>query len=787
MTELSDNKFSVDDILNEYSKKKEQKSKSKSTFNVDEFFASSQVSVNENKKKSFDFNINDNNSGFAPENNANKATTPLPENNINEKTNLKSENNISDNINSKENALKPLRRNSGNTEIIESILKMKKERIFSKTAEIVPINRKNINDINLEITDKIIPKTEQIPIGSIIDEDAKMQMLEEKRSKRIKDFVLTNTKSLDTDSLFEEESDDFSEIDDAPEIADEISQLKGNIIVRIIFLAIASIISTYTAFANDFAWPVVDLFSITQNPQSYLFINIVIGFLTVFVSSSVIVSGIKNLFKLNADCDSICSIGIIGSLISAVLILFNSQQLQQGTVHIFICVSILSLLFNSIGRLLIINRTELNFKYISGDNEKHGLFQIEDQDTASRFTRGSVSGFPSLTSMKKTEFINDFLKTSFNPDISDAFCKKAVPITLISSLVIALLSLFFNTSLDISARLVIAVSVFSGTTALASCFAIMFVTNLPLARATKQLLLSSACMISYQAVEEFSDTNSVLLDVSQLFPEGSVELVNLKQISSSTIEEGILIAASLSCHANSILKPTFYKMLKGKIEMLYPVESYLYEDTLGLSGWISNKRVLLGTRELMKNHSIEGLPSLAKEVDYAKGNLVLYLSVSGEITTMFIIKIKASLGVAKWLKELSNQRITVILRSVDSIISLTFLSDVFKVPSETFKLIPFRHHKKFDELTTFEPQVSTPLVCSGKFQSFAMLISTIRKIAKTSVFGVSFAVASLCTGLLLSLTMALLSSYSELTASVIILINLAWAVITYLAISIKRF
>ena len=34
--------------------------------------------------------------------------------------------------------------------------------------------------------------------------------------------------SLDTDSLFEEESDDFSEIDDAPEIADEISQLKGN-------------------------------------------------------------------------------------------------------------------------------------------------------------------------------------------------------------------------------------------------------------------------------------------------------------------------------------------------------------------------------------------------------------------------------------------------------------------------------------------------------------------------------------------------------------------------------
>ena len=141
------------------------------------------------------------------------------------------------------------------------------------------------------------------------------------------------------------------------------------------------------------------------------------------------------------------------------------------------------------------------------------------------------------------------------------------------------------------------------------------------------IFASSVRITSYNVCYTKLLRNSVLLDVSQLFPEGSVELVNLKQISSSTIEEGILIAASLSCHANSILKPTFYKMLKGKIEMLYPVESYLYEDTLGLSGWISNKRVLLGTRELMKNHSIEGLPSLAKEVDYAKGNLVLYLSV----------------------------------------------------------------------------------------------------------------------------------------------------------------
>lgn len=66
-------------------------------------------------------------------------------------------------------------------------------------------------------------------------------------------------------------------------------------------------------------------------------------------------------------------------------------------------------------------------------------------------------------------------------------------------------------------------------------------------------------------------------------------------------------------------------MLRGKTELLYPVESYIYEDGLGLSGWIENKRVLLGTRELMENHSIDGLPSEAKEKEYTNGNVAVYL------------------------------------------------------------------------------------------------------------------------------------------------------------------
>ena len=370
--------------------------------------------------------------------------------------------------------------------------------------------------------------------------------------------------------------------------------------------------------------------------------------------------------------------------------------------------------------------------------------------------------------------------------MSDAFCKKSVPVILITSAILTILSVILNLSRPGNEIAITAISTFAGVIAICSSFAIPIFVNIPFARITHKLLQGSSCMIGYEAVEKFEDTNSVLIDVNQLFPEGSVELINLKQLSSTSIEEGILLAASLSCHSGSILRSTFYKMLKGRTEILYPVESYLYEDTLGLSGWIENKRILLGTRELMINHSIEGLPSSSKEADYAKKNLVLYLSVSGEITTMFIIKAKASMAISKWLQEFERNEITVVLRSIDSIISLNYLSQIFHVAPETFKLLPFRQHKSFENTTSYMPKSSTSLVGSGKFQSFAMLILAARRLHSTSVFALAIVLTSITISLIVSLILTLLGSFSQLTASIALLYNVGWAMLTYLFLKIKR-
>ena len=802
---MSENNFSVDDILNEYSKKREELKKPKTSFDVDEFLSQTYVTQEpsiQNKVQQTSMK-NDNFNSFIPpkkattintkenESTSKNVETALPKKQVHkphilhekdETYSKRSPQGFGTTDNNSVASIKPINKSSGNTEIINNLLKLKRERILNNTSELIPITKKNISDIDLDIKDKIIPKTQQISIPEDASEEEKSSFLSSQRNKKIKDFVLQEI----FDEIPEEEEpekealQDYRTIEDAPSVHKNIVQLKGTLMVRFAFLLITLIVCGYIITANDLSWPIISILSRAKSPISYLFVTTIIGLLAAFSAYPVIASGLKNLFTLKADSDSLAAIAIMTSLISSTAMLSNTDLLQRQKIHIYIPVAIGALLFNTIGKLLIVSRTQRNFEFVTGEGEKYAIFKVLDERLATKFTKGALTDFPSLGSIRKTEFVKNFLKNSYCDDISERYCKFAVPITVVISIIVGVLSVIFTKeTTDTVGLTYIALANLTGTIALCSTFALTIVINIPLSKASKHYLESSAALLGYSSVDEFKDTNSIMVDASSLFPEGAVDFVNLKQLSATTIEEGILIAASLASHANSILKAPFYKMLKGKTEMLYSVDSYVYEDSLGISGWIENKRVLLGSRELMENHSIEGLPSKVKERQYAKTNgNVVYLSISGEVTTLFIVKARASIGVTKWLRELEKLDVTVVLHCVDSFISLNYLSELFDVSPECFKLLPFRYHKDFDEQTTYVPKIDSALLCSGRFTSFAMVVSGAKRLYKTSVLGIGFMLLSSVVGGIIALVMAILSSFSQLNCITVLLYNLIWLIIT---------
>lgn len=689
-------------------------------------------------------------------------------------------------------------RNAENATVINNLMKLKRERgTVKKNQNVSPVNRATVKDLKMGLTGKIIPKTEELDKALDIPDDAtyeeKTKLIYERRRKKIDSFklkTLEESKSKKAENKNNESKSgqkEFESYEQALKILRDILQVKGNLVLRLCVLLFTAIFSLLITAGNDWGFPLTKAFDRTVNPSAYVFANTILGIISIGVSYTVMLAGIKNLFKRNADCDSVAALGIFIATIAGIITLFDAETIQDGYFHMYMSVAIAGLIFNTLGKLLIVKRTEKNFRYAAGEYDRYALINIDDEDVANKFTKGSLNDFPELATMRKTEFVEDFMKNSYSSDISDRFAKKTAPFIVAAGLFIGLLSLICDRHASgFTQKFFTLLASMSGTVSICSSLVLMLVVNIPLAKASKKYLQYSAVMLGYSSVEEFADTNSVLVDAQQLFPNGMVDFVNLKLFSSTMIEECILMAASLACQANSVLKPTFYKMLRGKTEMLYPVESYIYEDGLGLSGWIENKRVLLGNRELMENHSIEGIPTLAKEREYAKGNIVLYLSISGVVSTLFVVRANPSLSVSRWLQQLESEGITTVIRTVDGFINLNFISELFDINPSSIKLLPFRYHKDYEKETDYQPRISSSMLCSGHFPSFAMLVIGAKRLKIVSNLGIALQFGASALGAILAFIMMVTGAFTQITPSLVLGYQLAFGVITMLVQNLSK-
>ncbi|MDE6745741.1 MAG: hypothetical protein K2J72_03775, partial [Oscillospiraceae bacterium] len=391
---------------------------------------------------------------------------------------------------------------TGNTELLDGMIKAKRERI-SRTQHVSPIERKSISDIDLDLDGKILPDTAQLPDTEQQSELEKINALKERRSKKIKDFVLVGDEedvSEDEEGIGNEPAviDDFENFNDAPSIAHDIAQLKGSLILRLFVLIICFAASLYIAFANDTqALPIMDLLNKRTETNTYLFVNAIIGLLACFASYTVISCGLSKLLSFKADCDSLCAVSAVSSIASAMIMFANGNLVKGSYVHVYIPVAVASLLFNTLGKLFIVNRTQRSFRFVSGSGDKYAIFPVEDEETAQGFTRGALSDFPRLAAMRRTELISDFLKTSYSGDGADRFCRVFTPIALAAAAAIGLIAGFMGKTEHGSSSMFVGISVFVGVVAICAGFSIMLVVNLPMLRASEKNSEMQGVVIGY--------------------------------------------------------------------------------------------------------------------------------------------------------------------------------------------------------------------------------------------------------------------------------------------------
>lgn len=630
--------------------------------------------------------------------------------------------------------------------------------------------------------------------------------LAKKKKRRLSEFIIEKPVDLEnTDNLPkpeqselpeepEEEEETPIDLNDEEVIRERLARAGKGLWGRLIILAVLFGLAAFIGAFNLFGWRIGrlgNMFSYRSSPENYLYAHLAIGVLSFTACSSVISNGLSRLFKLRPDGDTLCALAHLGAIIAIVPYLFSNIYIQRGFSHIYLMVSLGAMIFNTVSKLLTVKTAQKNFDFVFGSASKYFVEHCTG-NSSEKLAKGAVEGMPSIASMRKTEMVCDFIVSTYCEDAADRTSRRLVPIAIIAAIVGGVLA-FFTCRTDLSeCRASWASTVSSAILAVSAAFSSSMTVTLPVYLASRRAKSRGAAVLGYEAAEEMSETNAVLTTAKMLFPANTVKIVNIcgydtpktRGEGKINIDEAIIYAASLAMATDSVMSDALFHILNYKKELLKPVSGCVYENNLGVMGWIDRRRVLLGTREHMKAHEIT-VPNTKKEAAANKNNdEVIYLAVGGEVCLLFFVRPLADPEIRRAVRELAFRDITLIVKTVDGMITAPVLAKVFGIYQENVKILPFDAHDTFDENTKFVSEGSAAVTCAGTFPSLSNSIVVSRAIRDRATIGSIMQAVGVGLGILTALIFMLAAGEDQLrkfnlfNVFYMLLFNTVWGALT---------
>lgn len=225
----------------------------------------------------------------------------------------------------------------------------------------------------------------------------------------------------------------------------------------------------------------------------------------------------------------------------------------------------------------------------------------------------------------------------------------------------------------------------------------------------------------------------------------------------------------------------------GKQSILPDVDGVIYEDKMGTSAWIYQKKILVGTRELLMHHGV-AVPKEDFENKYTrKGRKALYLAVAGKISAMFVVSYSADNAIKKSLKKLEKSGITILLKSSDPYINEENIMEIFDLPEGFIRVMTSSNARIFEKYSNLVVEKSpaytvhngTALGFISAVRGAECLVGLESSLSVLVSFGssVGFGIAAL---------LGFLNGMSQLNAVNVIIFQMIWSIFVLLISKIRR-
>lgn len=517
------------------------------------------------------------------------------------------------------------------------------------------------------------------------------------------------------------------------------------------------------------------------NELTFVLVNMLFLLLSSAFAIEATTKGLVGLFTFKPNASTGSFVTFLLSLIQLIILTITYKNGIPEETIIFAPIACFAMMCNSYSRYITLKRVQGNFDFCTGGTGLYSTQKIAKEEDAFEIGRGLLLGEPDVRYSAKIKFPTNFMQNSFAHNPVDSLCKIIVPIVLGVSAIVAVVQGFLTKDALVSYNSFVAVS------AIGIPLFSLFVSNLPLFMINKKLNKNGCALLGHNPAFECNGTNAIIVDSSDLFMQGYCNIDGIKTFHNMRIDEAILDAAALVIKAGGPLVSVFDGVILNRREILPPVESIAYEERLGLSAWIQSRRILLGSRDLLKHHNVE-VPDSDVEKKYLKrGKKIIYLSVAGKIAAMFVISYYANDNVKNVLQGIEDSGVTTLIKTCDCNITEDMICNYFDLDENSIKIISPMSGEIFDSYRNETLDTSdTGIYHNGTDDSFIQSVIQSLRLNKIVSINSIVQIVYTCVSVIAVSLMIFLADQSTITPDKIIVFQAVFGLIASLVSVIKR-
>ena len=595
--------------------------------------------------------------------------------------------------------------------------------------------------------------------------------------------IFSKDESDDNDTVKEENSkpvEDYTGEEDEKSILYELNHNIRKLFMRSLLSGIiAAVVVVLTIVTRIF--PSAICSAVPFAPAAYAILLFILMAASLVLNRVAMLSGLSPLVHIKGNSDTAVAVAGAAGMVQIIVSFFCLGDLNGFHVNYYTVIPMLAFFANNVGKLYMVLRVKDNFKFVSSKGQKYASKIYNNESVAMQMMSGTAADRPIIAYQHKTEFPSNFLKISYAPDPSEDLASKLAPITTIASIIIAVMYGVVKLSFAD------ALNAFALITAVSVPVATLLSVNAPVRKLCKTLLSYGSMLSGYPSVKQFCDSTAIMIDANELFPAESISLEGIKTFEDYGIDESLLCGIAILKEAQNPIANAFDSVVAETEETLPEVESVLYEDEIGLVGWIKSERILVGSRTLMEKYSVE-VPNMEYEEKYtSQGRQVTYLSRAGRLVAMFVTRYTPDAQLKAEMQRAETNGISFLIRTSDYNVTNDLVAKLYDLFYRSIKVLPTGLGNVLREAEdTVEETSRSYLITNGKAASLARAVTGCVKIKHNISLSIIIQLIAVIFGLLVASTLSLYAGVQVMGSLEVLIYALFWGAAAVFAPAVQN-